>query len=179
MLDAGISRRVGVDVSERAIRYARAFHPVIDFRAGAADRLDETFNVVTTVHVLEHIPDAQVAMFLQTLASRARPGGCVIVCVPTKVQPLQLKHYRHYDLALFREQLDASRAPLRIASVEYLCRRTWLTPLRRLLDNRFWLIQDPWVCRLWWRYYWNRVRFASAGNGHHMVVVLEKPGEMP
>jgi 2-polyprenyl-3-methyl-5-hydroxy-6-metoxy-1,4-benzoquinol methylase len=74
----------GVDPSPAALERARQAHPELSFAEPTADgRLplaDASFDVVTCVHVLEHVADTQ------SLMSEARrvlgPGGLLIATVP-------------------------------------------------------------------------------------------------
>ena len=74
----------GIDPSPTALERARAAHPGISWALPEADgRLplrDSTFDVVTCVHVLEHVADTQALM------SEARrvlaPGGLFVATVP-------------------------------------------------------------------------------------------------
>jgi 2-polyprenyl-3-methyl-5-hydroxy-6-metoxy-1,4-benzoquinol methylase len=74
----------GVDPSPAALERARGAHPALSFALPAADgRLplpDASFDVVTCVHVLEHVADTQSVM------SEARrvltSGGLLIATVP-------------------------------------------------------------------------------------------------
>lgn len=77
-LGPGVERLVGVDLSERAIRFARAFAPHAEFIAVDANSLSETFDVVVAVEVLEHVPDEAEAAFLRTVCERTRPAGHAI-----------------------------------------------------------------------------------------------------
>lgn len=61
------SRYVGIDSSEPAIEIARELYPSADFRVGNATSLvaqlgSRSFDVVVMRHVLEHLPDFEVAM---------------------------------------------------------------------------------------------------------------------
>lgn len=175
MLPPSVERRVGVDLSARALRFARAFYPEIEFLGTDAAELDETFDLVVSIEVLEHVPDEQVAPFLRTLAERTRPDGHVIVCVPTTVMALQRKHYRHYDSHLFEEQLRASGAALSIASLEFVYARSRLVDLyTRVTVNRWWAIEVHWLNRVVWNHVWRHLRLSTEGRGQHMVALLRR-----
>lgn len=165
----------GVDLSTSAIRFARAFVPKAHFAERAADSLERTFDVVTAIEVLEHIPDDGVAAFLRTLAARCRPGGTVLLSVPTTNVPLNRKHYRHYDEALLRQQLADSGAPLLVRDVDFVYRQPgWLRWLDRATDNRHFRLEITALDRALWNHVWRRLRQASASDGHHLVVALDR-----
>jgi 2-polyprenyl-3-methyl-5-hydroxy-6-metoxy-1,4-benzoquinol methylase len=175
LLPDTIGRRVGADLSERAVSFARAFHPEIEFHARDAAELDETFDVVTAIEVLEHVPDAFTDGFLRTLAERTRPGGLVLIVVPTLHAPVPPKHHRHYDEALLRAEIEASGAPVTVERTEWILRST---PLLRAYNtatfNRFWFVEVWPLRKRIWRHAWENARHADATNGKHLLAVLRR-----
>ncbi len=99
-------RLKGIDLSERAILFAKAFSfgDSVEFAAQDLAGVQETYDIVTLVETIEHIPDEEIAPFLQAIFARLKPGGSVIVTVPTTNFPVQAKHHRHYDLTLLKAQ---------------------------------------------------------------------------
>jgi SAM-dependent methyltransferase len=165
----------GVDLSEKAIRFAKAFHEGVDFEAVDAAAMAEQYDIVVALEVLEHVPDEGVSHFVRTLADRARPGGKVVLSVPTTAQPLHKKHYRHYDLDSLKESISLSGAPLKISAVDYVFHETPIfTFWRKLTNNRLWVFELKPVRKLVWRYVWKRLRHSSPSRGRHLVCVLEK-----
>ncbi|MEZ4361332.1 MAG: class I SAM-dependent methyltransferase [Kofleriaceae bacterium] len=165
----------GVDLSASAIRFARAFVPGARFDELDASALEQRFDVVTAIEVLEHVPDEGVCGFLRTLAERCREDGRVIASVPTTNVPLNRKHYRHYDEALLREQLAASGARLELIELEYVYRQpTWLRLLDRAIDNRHFRLEITALDRALWNHTWQRLRRATAADGQHLVATLRR-----
>lgn len=87
-----VARRVvGVDVSPAAIEVARAYPGAAEFSVIDGITLpfaDDTFDVVTSFQVLEHILDP--APYLREIARVLRPGGVVIFTTPnaaTRLDP--------------------------------------------------------------------------------------------
>ncbi|HUQ79563.1 MAG TPA: class I SAM-dependent methyltransferase [Gemmatimonadaceae bacterium] len=175
MLPPNVTRRLGIDLSERAIAFARAFNPRDEFRVGSADAVREQFELVTAVDVLQHIPDDGVSGFLRSVDARVAPGGHAIIAAPSVVLPLDAKHFRHYDERVLRNQVKESGARLHIVSIEHVYKHRsvahrWLD----LLENRLWTIDAKPLRRFTWNLVWNRLRMGNARNGRHVVAVLRK-----
>jgi SAM-dependent methyltransferase len=166
-------KRVGVDLSAKAIAYARAFHEDVEFQCGSVDSLSEQFDVVAAIQVLEHVPDGEVAEFLQQLAARARTGGHVIIVVPTVNLPLHPKHYRHYSLDVFQDQLQRSGAPLKLVESKYLCGSNMVsTFFYRWNHNLWWLFEVGPVRRFFWRTFNDRLKLSSPEKSRNVLFCL-------
>jgi len=167
----------GVDLSEAAIRFARAFVPAASFAVEDAADLSGSFDVVTAIEVLEHVPDDGVIGFLQTLGARCRAGGTVILSVPSVNVPLNKKHFRHYDRDLLARQLADAQVAWRLENVEYVYRQpSWLTAMDRLIDNKYFRLEVSALERALWQHTWNRLRHAGPDNGRHLVATLRRAG---
>ena len=164
----------GVDLSIPAIAFAKAFTPKADFRVADAKDVEGTFDAVTAIQVLEHIPDASVSSFLNTLATRVSKTGKVYICVPTTVQPLNPKHYRHYDQNVFESQLKDSKAPLKIVETQFLVADKFLYRTYQKLGQLKTLLDLSFARKMLWSYIWNRLRIASPSDGRHVLFVLQR-----
>ena len=173
ILPGTIKRRVGVDFSESAIRFARAFHPEVEFQTETSPLGDEKFDVVTAVEVLEHIPDRGREEFLREIVSHCRPGGHALLCVPTEKVPLPGKHYRHYGLKTLTGLLSAAGIPGRIARVDYVYRESWLVKsYLKLTLNRLWTAEIRPLRRWIWKHIWEKMRIANEKDGRRLVLLL-------
>lgn len=168
-------RKVGVDLSPRPIRFAKAFHPDIEFHAIDANLLEEGFGVVTAIEVLEHIPDEEIINFFNILENRTKPNGNIIISVPTTVLPTSKKHYRHYTLEIFKEQLNRSNVNLEIKHVEYVYKSaSWIRLYSKLTQNKFWIFEIK-LLRNWvWKIIKSHYSKANEKNGEEMIIVLKK-----
>jgi SAM-dependent methyltransferase len=175
LLGPAIPRRKGIDASERAVLLARAMHPDVEFAVGDLASLDEVFDVVLAIEILEHVPDVEVAGVLRHTARLLRPGGSLLVSVPTTNMQLTPKHHRHYDRALLERQVESSGAPLALASVEYVYRKSLLVDFwTALTNNRYWIVELYPLTRLVWRYVWSRLRHAAASDGAHLFARFDR-----
>ena len=103
-----------------ALEISRARHPEVKLEAGALpDALPfagGTFDLVAALDVLEHVDDDAAA--LDALIALAKPGGHVIISVPT--HPIlfgshdrRLHHVRRYDVGELRRMMAQTGCELR------------------------------------------------------------------
>lgn len=124
----------GVDLSERAILFARAFNfgNTAEFSCEDVSTMSERYDIITLVETLEHIPDDEVPGFVQAVAARLNEGGILVVSVPAVNFPVLTKHYRHYDLSLLSAHLEG----FQLEEVHYLVKQGLLyTMLVRLFGK--------------------------------------------
>jgi len=172
-LPSSIPVRVGVDLSQKAIAFARAFHPGLLFLCQDASLLEGNFDIVVAIEVLEHIPEEALPMFYKALRDRVARTGKVIVSIPTTVIPLNKKHYRHYTIDLLRSQLQFSNANLTVVQEEYVFFKPWWYDLFvRLSDNFLFSFELKPLMAFAWRQIWNKYRIATEKTGFHLVAVL-------
>ncbi len=177
MLKLHVPRLVGADLSEKAIRFAKAFHPDIEFHAVDASEMDDTFDLVLTIETLEHVPDDQIDRFITALSDRARRGGQVIISVPTKVSRVLGKHYRHYDIDLLKRQLVSANVPLDVVSTDYVYKQhgsLFFEMILKTLHNKWWMLDIFCLRGPIWYYIWHKLRFASPATGRHLIALLKK-----
>lgn len=174
-LPNSIETKVGVDLSENAIAFAKAFHPTCDFKVEDAANIQGKFDVVVAIEVLEHIPDRDVSRFLNTLSMRVKDTGTVIISVPTTLLPLNKKHHRHYNLQLLNDQIIAADCGLKIDEVEYIYSNPWWLKLfLRLLDNNLFSFEFKPFSRFAWKKIWNKYREVDESRGYHLIAYLRK-----
>ncbi len=176
LLGAEVERRVGVDPSQRAIRFARAFHPEIEFRQASAEVLSERFEVVVAIEVLEHIPPGGATDFLRALTDRVGEDGHLIVSVPTPAARVLSKHHAHYDLETLEHRVADAGGQLRLLRGDYVFRRRYplmVETALKLVQNRWWTFDLYCLRRPLWQYIW-KYRLAPSGEGRHLVALFQK-----
>lgn len=177
MLDGSVPVRAGVDLSARAIAFARAFNPDAKlFDCSVAD-VPATFELLTCVETLEHVSDSEIADFLSGMHGKLAPRGALIICVPTVVRPVIEKHWRHYTLEL----CEAHLAPyFSIQEAVWLFRCGVLTNLlNRLLQNRWFVLEHRRLKRALWSFHRRWSFFASKTDGSHLVAVCRRVQDGP
>ncbi|MCJ7701808.1 MAG: class I SAM-dependent methyltransferase, partial [Anaerolineales bacterium] len=171
MLSGKIDHLVGVDKLEAPILFAQAFNPGLQFYVGEAAEVPDRFQVTTLIEVLEHIPDDLVPAFIQPVAKKTLPDGCLLVSVPTTNVTVSKKHYRHYNLELLRAQLLPA---FEIERYWYLSQNGFLAKLFNfLLHNMFGIVLSGKWRRMIWRLHKRFTFHADAGNGRHLIAVAK------
>lgn len=98
----------GVDFSERALGFARAFVPGVPFIAGDLRVLElpEKYDGAAMLETVEHIEPNEITSVLQGLAKHLKPGAMAVFTVPSINVPLLDKHYQHFSEESFRKALE-------------------------------------------------------------------------
>jgi 2-polyprenyl-3-methyl-5-hydroxy-6-metoxy-1,4-benzoquinol methylase len=180
LLSPEIKRILGVDLSPKAILFAKAFfnnnrEGNIEFLESDVSNINEEFDVVTAIEVLEHVPDQDVHCFLKTLEERVKPNGYILISVPTVNYRLIEKHYRHYNISLLEQQVNEATNSLKVIKVDYVYRETKATRLYNLFTaNKLYFLESRHLNRIYWNYIWRKLRFSREREGKHMVVLIKK-----
>jgi len=174
LVKADIPNVCGVDLSERAIAFARAFNPDVDFICADISTLTRRYACLTLIEVLEHISDEAMEGFVQTLSELVEDDGHVLISVPTVNLPLNKKHYRHYD----RELLEATLAPhFVVDQYWWLYRRgIWERCITSALANRAFILNLKPLQRMIWRIHKRLTYHADAASGAHLVCWARRKG---
>ena len=169
VLAKGIDRVLGVDMSEQAISLAKALNQEASFVQGDVSSIEERFQAISLVEVLEHIPEEAMAGFIDSLRERIEEGGALVISVPSVNKPLLPKHYRHYTLPLLEETLRGSFV------IERHC---WVAPrslislfLRLLLVNPLYVANLRAFRWLIWQIHLRVCFFGDEQTGEHLVCV--------
>ena len=152
---------VGVDVSHRALGYARRFAADARFVACGAEALSlpsNAFDVVTLLDVIEHIHDDDEARVVAEARRVLRPGGRLVISTNTDRSARELKHFRHYPVRRFRALFDG------MSDVRLLGLIPYFPALR-------YLMAAPIVGRLWR----SRIRLCHPAHGQVILGVGRKP----
>lgn len=162
---------VGVDILDISISYARTMVPegdffVADLRGDLVSSCGlraEQFDAIVMVEVYEHLPPEDCPRVLANLRKVLRPGGTLIISVPSKLFPLSQLHYRHLDRDEFEREL--TMAGFQIGNMMYQLRMGSVTDLllsdtvERLLNNRW--LQPIFLKRLRRHFYMKYINVAN------------------
>ncbi|WGZ91676.1 MAG: methyltransferase domain-containing protein [Candidatus Thiocaldithrix dubininis] len=174
-LPDSITKKVGIDLSSEAINFAKAFHPNCVFYTKNISEINDEFEVIIAIEVIEHIPENILNSFFQDTFERMSNNSTLIISVPTTVLPLNSKHYRHYTKEILVEQLKKSGVSFKIKKIEYIYKDSFFIKIyRRLIDNKLFSLEIKPITNFFWRSVWKKHRIASKNNGHHLIAYIEK-----
>jgi len=167
-------RTCGVDKSARAIGFASRIVPEGRFEVADGSAIpfpDSSFDAVTCIQVFEHMTEEAIAAALREIARVLRPGGKLIVSVPSTNRPMSKAHLRHYTVASLEAGLSGFGCISEIVGHE--ARNRWSLRARKVFDNRFWLCRLP--ARFFYdRFYLRRLNEVSPSSAMNLVAVLVK-----
>ena len=161
--------KLGYRFSKVAIQFAQAFYSEEIYCCVDASQINEQFDVVTAIEVLEHIPDNYIPSFVQTLYERTKPGGHLIISVPSTVIPMEAKHYRHYDKKLLQQQINTVQGQWKTVEIVSLFsgKDIFYNFFLRLTQNRFWTFEAPLLSKFIWQKSWRRR--ITPKSGYHII----------
>lgn len=112
------SQIAGVDIDERAIAWARMFNPDAHLHAGDMAALEGGYHSASLVEVLEHVPPEALPGFVDHAARLLRPGGLMVVTVPSVEKKVAAKHFQHFSFDSIRSVLDPHFDELEVRGFE-------------------------------------------------------------
>jgi SAM-dependent methyltransferase len=165
----------GVDFSDKAISFARAFHPEASFHTEMPEQGSKNFDVVSVVEVLEHVPTEELDEFIQGLFKQIPIGRYLVVSVPSTSQPLNQKHYRHFSKESLCRAIESAYESCEAIRVEDICSIPALVRAYLAITmNRFWVVEVSFITSLIWTYVWKRRRARADNKGRHIFAVFKK-----
>ena len=169
MLQGKVSRMAGVDLAEEAVRFARAFNPDVEFWCCDISEVPGRYEAATLIEVLEHVADGDCRRFVEQVAMKIAAHGSLIVSVPTTNLAVSRKHYRHYTLAVLREQL----APFFTLEEHWDVSSLGMTfrLLNTLLQNRLMIILPGKWRRAVWTFHRRYTYMADSSSGAHLIAL--------
>jgi 2-polyprenyl-3-methyl-5-hydroxy-6-metoxy-1,4-benzoquinol methylase len=143
------ARVEGIDISLRAIAFAQLCGGAATYRRISLYDLQETYDVVLLIEVLEHIPKEEIERFLAKIHDVLQPGGSLILSVPTPRFPMfHPGHVQHFDREAIVQLLERSHLFCREIIYQHDLRldfryHTHGLPgfLKMLVENRVWTLK--------------------------------------
>ena len=167
---------LGVDYSERAIAFAKAMSPGISYMVKniIEEPLQQTYDVATSVEVLEHIPSKNLNEFLQGVANSLKAGGYLLLTVPHRNISVSNKHYQHFT----SKSLDQLLKPyFKIESYIFFDRISKVFTILKiilLLENRWLILNNQKLLSLFFRVYKRRFFYTNEQHCLRVAAVCKK-----
>ena len=114
-------QHTAIDINPDALAQARATYPAYDFRPGSATEIpfpDDSFDLVCTWTVIQHVPPDRIAQACAELLRVLRPGGCLLLCEETAT-PATTPARRH-TWERSESEYGALLQPLRLADSGFI-----------------------------------------------------------
>ncbi|MBW2996327.1 class I SAM-dependent methyltransferase [Candidatus Woesearchaeota archaeon] len=168
----------GVDYSERAISFAKAFSPNINFKvidfSKEINEYNLNFDSVVCIEVIEHIKSDILKMFIRNISKVLKKKGIVIITTPTFKMRLPKKHYQHFNEekleSLFGKEFHKNEVVYHSNKYFYFL----FFVFRGLLTNRFYDFNISFINYLLFKFYKLFVEKASKSNGQRIICVFER-----
>lgn len=161
---------LGIDTSDRALRFARAFNPGVVFEnVDVRDSSEEKQDLTLLIETLEHIDPEVIPEFLKGVASRTRSK--LVLTVPSKNVPLISKHYQHFD----RQSLSRVLEPyFVIEKYVFLNKKGALLMLKKIISNRFYTVRLTFIWN-WFYGLYKKKYFLATENTAERILVIARP----
>lgn len=165
----------GADYSAQAIGFAKAFSPSIEFYVGdITDPLFSigTYDTVTLVETLEHIPPETIDGFVDGLSRLLESGGRLIVTVPHANVPVSKKHYQHFTLEHLEGMLSRH---FTLENHHYTNTQAFGEKfIKRLFCNRLFCLNRNKITRLLYAYYKKKLFHSTENRAGRVIGVFVK-----
>lgn len=134
----------GIDISERAIAFAKAFVSSSECVLGDIRDPDvfsgHVFSAALCVEVLEHIPPSELTDFVAGIAMHVKPGGKLFITVPSDNIPVSRKHYQHFNPEKLNEFIKDHFV---LIELYYLNRMHWFVSfMKSILVNKYFILNN-------------------------------------
>lgn len=167
-------KKYGVDLSKEAIEFANAFSHSAVFELKDIFDIEQKYDVVSLIEVLEHIPDELVEKFVKKSLELVGHNGYFIICVPTTVVPLHTKHYRHYDETLLSRHINVDNTFELIDEYRVYKESLLLKIITKMINNKLFTINCKFILQLFWKWNISSNEIATTRNGKHLIRIYKK-----
>jgi len=168
----------GIDLVEKAINFANLLkiRSDIEFQLLDISLEKEKYDVVTCIHVLEHIPDDYRLNFIQNMISKLNNYGYLIIAVPTKNINIPKKHYRHYFENDILELCDLKNNKLQHIKTIYSYdnKNIMLKIISKIFINRFFILNNQKIINYLINLIKQYLHNINGKNARYITVVLQK-----
>lgn len=171
---SSVPYRVGYDISDRALHFAKAFYPTVTFTNTLID-VQSNYELVIASEVLEHIPEVEIKDFIVRCINRMKNGSFFLVSVPTTNNPLIEKHFRHYNKQKLLNTIFNVTQKLNLTTIRYILVKSKLVSFYNMLTlNKYWTVDIPLLNTVLLNYLKKISQTANEDNGSCMIAIFKK-----
>ena len=169
----------GVDYSEAALAFARAFNPHVPFVCADAATmdLDEEFDAAVMVEALEHFIPETIPAVLENIVKHLLPGGRLVVTVPSSNVPVSAKHYQHFTAATLTRTLGSQFKVVGVWAYSRICRAARAFEAMRALGYFLYPLRRRAPCDRYFEglrtFYDEHLANAEADQGRGLIAICE------
>ncbi len=163
----------GVDYSIQAVEFARLIVKNATFQEASLTKLpflDDTFDVIFVIQVLEHIPPLELSLAISELARILKKDGVCVVSVPSIRRPLSKAHVQHFTHLTLAAALEPAFTVRQM--IGYRTGNSFFTILEKISENRFWFLS--FFARLLDQFFYRFFAYTTPEKGENLVVSLSK-----
>lgn len=174
--DHSFEQLYGADYSRRAIEFGKLMLPSAHLTEASIVHLpyvEHFFDAVFLIETLEHIPPDEISPILQELKRVLKPGGQLIITVPSDAEPVAEKHYQHFSAELLRSTIEPEFEIVEILGQDYVPFH-FFKIVDKIIDNRLWEIKPlkRWYNSKFWFSHFNR---CAAKDGRRLICHAKNP----
>tara|TARA_Y100000034_G_C6895513_1_gene412768 strand:+ start:1260 stop:1970 length:711 start_codon:yes stop_codon:yes gene_type:complete len=98
----------GIDISGRAISFARVFSPTSKFISKDISKYkpNSKFDTITSIEVLEHITPLELKNTINSIHRLLKKDGHLVITVPSDNISTSKKHYQHFNVSSMKKELE-------------------------------------------------------------------------
>jgi len=171
---------MGVDSSEKAISFAKAFNPEVKFFVQNLENLklpeNYKFERILLIEVLEHLRPETIPKVLENLYNVLTKSGMIIITVPSKNIKLTEKHHQHFSYDSLKKVIEKF---FTIEKIIYHSKKSNLfIILRKLceisypLSNQLYFFKK--IYEKFGKYYTNKIEIANSNNCERLIAICTK-----
>lgn len=171
----------GIDFSFRAINFSKAFNPESNFMCkDLCDiKFKKKFDLIIMMEVFEHISPKDENKVLSAVYDNLKPGGKLIITVPSKLTPLDPKHYRHFDVLTLKQIFEKFfKTESIIGNIKYGKAYKKFKKLKKIAVALYGMKNKLFpVKRLIYyikNYYYSKIESSSPDNACRLIAVFSK-----
>lgn len=165
---------IGIDYSQKAIDLAKALNASAKFlkKDIVNENLNTTFDAITLIEVLEHIPINLCEDFVKALHDLLNKNGKIYLTVPHKNKKLSYKHYQHFNKVLL---INYFKELFKIDEIIFFDKQTrWTKLIDIVLINKFYILNNKRLNNYLYKVYKKRFFFCDENQCGRIFLMMTK-----